>query len=200
MNEDEVATTIEAFLQTINTERRFIDPTYKPLKSIIIANERAPTPVGSYAMVTMIGLVDNGEADHTDYREAVILSRSRDATVEELKAAPVEIERRFRSFLTKVRIDVFAGAASDYARILRGVFLSARAQTDLGCLMPRTIGDIESERVLVGQIWEGRARFEIELSGISRTETAIDVIESGRIRMTGTGSQTIETEFTYQKD
>ena len=200
MAEDDVSAAVENYLISINDERRFIDPLYQPLAGIARAYQSAPRPEGAYALVTPLGLVDNGEADHVTYGEAVILSRSREATDPALQEQPVVTERRIRSVLTKVRIDVFAAKAVDYAQVLRSAFLSCRASTDLGGILPRTVGNIDFQPQLIGQEWEGRASFEVELAGLTGEANAIDVIESGSVGVEAAGSSLRTAPFTYQKD
>lgn len=150
--------------------------------------------------MTPLGLIDSGEADHFTYGEAVILSRSQEATDPALQTRPVVTERRIRSILAKIRIDVFAAKAVDYAQVLRGAFLSLRATTDLGGILPRTVGQIDYLPQILGQEWEGRASFEVELAGLSGEANAIDVIEKGSVGVEAAGSTLRTAPFTYQKD
>lgn len=200
MTEDDVSEAVEAYLIAINSERRFIDPLYQPLAGIVRAFQSAPRPQGPYALVTPLGLIDNGEADHFTYGEAAILSRSQEATDPALQTRPVVTERRIRSVLAKIRIDVFAAKAVDYAQVLRGAFLSLRATTDLGGILPRSVGQIDYQPQLLGQEWEGRASFEVELAGLSGEANAIDVIEKGSVGVEAAGSTLRTAPFTYQKD
>lgn len=200
MTEDEAWTAVEDYLAAINDERRYIDPLYKPLKAVVRAFQKAPRIKGAYALVTSLGMVDNHEADHFCYGEAVILSRSQKATNPDMQSRAVVTEARTRSYLYKFRVDVFASNALDYANVLRSAFLSSRATVDLAGMMPRTVGNVDFNPQFVAEDWEGRAKFEVELAGLHAISNAIDVIESGHVGMTGTGSQTIKTEFTYEKE
>ena len=196
MTEAEAFRAVERFLAAINAERRFIDPAYEPLTAIVRSPAGAPRKDGPYALVTFIGSIDNGEADHFCYDEAVILARSEAATDAAMKQRPVVTEARVRSVAFKFRIDVFAGRALDYATVLNAAFRSSRATVDLGGMTPRDVGRVDYMPQLIGQEWEGRAKFEVELVALSAVRNAIDVIESGAVSIE---TASAETSFTFQK-
>jgi hypothetical protein len=199
MTEDEAFEAIHAFLCAINQERKFIDALYKPLVAINRAYQTAPVPKGPYGLITFLGTTDSGEADYRSYGEAVVLERSRQASDPAMQSVAVATETRTKSELHRYRFDFYASRPSDYARLFQAAFRSERALSDLGGLLPRSIHDISYEPELVGQQWEGRARFEVELAALRVDLVAIDTIEKGSISSEGVGASRVETEFSFQK-
>ena len=199
MTEDEAFDAIHAFMCAINNERKFIDARYTPLALISRAYQTAPAPTGPYGLITFLGATDNGEADHRCYGEAVILERSRQASDPAMQARAVVTEARTKSQLHRYRFDFYASRAADYARLFQAAFRSERALCDLGALLPRSVHDISYEPELVGQQWEGRARFEVELAALHVDLVAIDTIETGTVAAEGVGASRVETEFSFQK-
>lgn len=199
MTEDEAFDAIRAFMVAVNNERRHFDALYTPLEAINKAYQNGPTPKGPFGLITYLGDIDNGEADHFCYGEAVILERSRQATDPDLQDAPVATESRTRSVVMKFRFDFYASRAGNYAQIFLAAFRSSRAQADLPGMMPREFRNVTSQPELIGQKWEGRAHFEIEFVTLNSDPVAIDSVNSGRFTIERQGVTTGNTELSYEK-
>lgn len=174
--EDDVYALLQRYFSTINAEAAALDSAYPPLAIVIRDRQsQAPRPVGAYAMLTGQGFRDDGEA----------LAICHDALT--VATVPRVVESRVRSLLFLVRVDVYAPGASMYAGLFMNALKSDRAALDLSPLVVRRVKPTVSAPELIGQQWEGRAHFDVEIAALSTGRTLVDVIETVGIDFTGKG-------------
>jgi hypothetical protein len=97
------------------------------------------------------------------------------------------------------RVEVFATTAGAIADLFAGALQSSRAETDLERMKVRRVTRITYPRELVGERWEGRAAFDVEIADLVETSVLIDVIDRGSIEITGSGAVIVETVVDYQR-
>jgi len=187
MTEDDLSDRLQAYLKAIDDEATALTPGRVGLSKIIRDHMNAPRPQGPYAMITLLGSNDLAEADHPCYGTATIGGAER------------VTETRIRAAEYKFRVDVYAPRATDYTRLFERALRSERANVDLNGLVVRRVDPVTQAPELVGQKWEGRAHFTVELAALTREKLLIDVIESGDISFEGRGAAEINASLHFQK-
>lgn len=187
MTEDEASEALRAWLASVDAEATAIEPARAALDGVVHSHQVAPRMTGAYAVVTPLGERDDGAADHPTY-EAVTIDG-----VERI------VETVTRGVVRLWRVEVFATTASAVADLFAGALQSSRAETDLERMKVRLVTRITYPRELVGERWEGRAAFDVEIADLVETSVLIDVIDRGSIEITGSGAVIVETVVDYQR-
>lgn len=184
MTEAELFDALIAYFEAIEAEATVFSPAR--VKTILVrAHQSAPRVEGPYASVMLLGVRDDGDADHACYSTATV------------SAAERIVEERVRAVSYLVRVDVYARDAQDRAAALFGALRSDRASVDLSPLAIGGLRQIARAPELIEQVWEGRASFQFEARALTRTKTLVDVIEHGTIEFEGDGGSLVTETTTY---
>lgn len=176
MTEDEASEELRAWLAAVDADASLIDPARAGLAGVTISHQRGPRPSGAYAMVTHLSDRDMSEVDHQAFTAKTI------ATEERI------VEDRTRGLERLYRVDVFAPTASEVAGLFVAALRSHRAQIGLGGMKVRRVKTLDIDPKLIGEGWEGRAAFDVEIADLVTQSVLIDVIEQVTVETTALGT------------
>ncbi len=187
MTEDQVFDLLRGYLVAIDAEASQLQTNRPTLTDVIRAYPAGPRPEGVYGAMSLVALIDNGEADHADWEDRETGDEER------------VVETRTRSFEIKVRIDVYGKRSTDVARLFATALRNPRAMVDMPGLAVRAIHDAALTNELKAQLWESHASITVDLAFLGADELLVDVIETGRIDFEGHGGATVEATLPYER-
>ena len=185
MTEDAAFDRLQAYLTRLDADAKLIDPAWTTLTRVIRSHQNAPRPTGPYAAINLLADRDLLEFDCEVYESRTV------------GGEPRVVLKKARGIEWLFRVEVFASAPTDYARLFRSALKSEHALVDLSPLVVRTLGEVKRAPELRQQHWEGQAILDVGLAGIAIDSLLVDVIASGTVKFKGIGIADVRRTLTY---